>query len=110
MKLGFVTAILQDESFEEVVDFASEHGFSCIEVACWPKGKAERRYAGVTHIDVDTLDDKRAEEIKAYCSKKNVEISSLAYYPNTLDRDPEKRTEAVTHLRSEEHTSELQSR
>ena len=51
MKLGFVTAILQDESFEEVVDFASEHGFRCIEVACWPKGKAERRYAGVTHID-----------------------------------------------------------
>lgn len=99
MKLGFVTAILQDESFEEVVDFASEHGFSCIEVACWPKGKAERRYAGVTHIDVDALDDKRAEEIKAYCSKKNVEISSLAYYPNTLDRDPEKRTEAVTHLK-----------
>lgn len=99
MKLGFVTAILQDESFEEVVDFASEHGFSCIEVACWPKGKAERRYAGVTHIDVDVLDDKRAEEIKAYCSKKNVEISSLAYYPNTLDRDPEKRTEAVTHLK-----------
>ena len=62
MKMGFVTAILQDESFEEVVDFASEHGFQCIEVACWPKGKAERRYAGVTHIDVDALDDKRAEE------------------------------------------------
>ena len=64
MKLGFVTAILQDESFEEVVDFASEHGFRCIEVACWPKGKAERRYAGVTHIDVDALDDKKAIALK----------------------------------------------
>jgi hypothetical protein len=28
-----------------------------LELACWPLGKAERRYAGVTHIDVDTLDD-----------------------------------------------------
>ena len=99
MKLGFVTAILQDESFEEVVDFASEHGFECIEVACWPKGNAERRYAGVTHIDVDTLDDKRAEEIKAYCAEKNVEISSLAYYPNTLDGNLEKRAEVVTLLK-----------
>lgn len=99
MKLGFVTAILQDDSFEEVVDFASENGFKCIEVACWPKGKAERRYAGVTHIDVDTLDDKRAEEIKVYCAKKGVEISALAFYPNTLDRDLEKRTENIAHLK-----------
>ncbi|MFT3983532.1 MAG: sugar phosphate isomerase/epimerase [Lachnospiraceae bacterium] len=99
MKLGFVTAILQDESFEEVVDFASEHGFKCIEVACWPKGRAERRYAGVTHIDVDSLDDKRTEEIKIYCAKKGVEISSLAFYPNTLDRDPVKRAETVAHLK-----------
>lgn len=99
MKLGFVTAILQDDSFEEVVDFASENGFKCIEVACWPKGKAERRYAGVTHIDVDTLDDKKAEEIKTYCAKKGVEISALAFYPNTLDRDLEKRSENIAHLK-----------
>lgn len=99
MKLGFVTAILQNDSFEEVVDFASENGFKCIEVACWPAGKAERRYAGVTHIDVDTLDDKRAEEIKSYCEKKNVEISALAFYPNTLDRDLGKRAENIAHLK-----------
>lgn len=99
MKLGFVTAILQDDSFEEVVDFAAEHGFKCIEVACWPKGKAERRYAGVTHIDVDALDDQRVKEIKVYCAEKGVEISSLAYYPNTLDKDPEKRAEIIAHLK-----------
>lgn len=99
MKLGFVTAILQDDSFEEVVDFASEHGFKCIEVACWPRGKAERRYAGVTHIDVDALDDQRVKEIKAYCAEKGVEISSLAYYPNTLDKVPEKRAEIIAHLK-----------
>lgn len=99
MKLGFITSILEGESFEEVVDFAAENGFKCIEVACWPRGKAERRYAGVTHIDVDALDDEKAEEIKGYCAKKGVEISSLAYYPNTLEKDPEKRAEAVAHLK-----------
>ena len=34
MKLGFLTAIMADKTFEEVVDYASEQGFSCIEVAC----------------------------------------------------------------------------
>ena len=63
MKLGFNTAILPEYSFEQIIDFASENGFSCVEVACWPKGKAERRYAGVTHIDMDTLDDAKAEYI-----------------------------------------------
>ena len=51
MKLGFVSAICDGWSFEEMMDFASAHGFECVEVACWPQGKAERRYAGVSHID-----------------------------------------------------------
>ena len=55
MKLGFVSAILDTWSYEEMMDFASEHGFECVEVACWPQGKAERRYAGVSHIDVDKV-------------------------------------------------------
>ena len=52
MQLGFVSAILPDLSLEEVVRFAAAEGFSCLELMCWPKGKAERRYAGVTHVDV----------------------------------------------------------
>ena len=51
MKLGFVTAILDSWTYEEMMDFASEQGFECVEVACWPQEKAERRYAGVSHID-----------------------------------------------------------
>ena len=43
MKLGFVSAILDGWTFEEMIDTASEMGFSCVEVACWPQGKAERR-------------------------------------------------------------------
>ncbi len=98
MKLGFVSAILDKASFEEVIDFASDNGFECVEMACWPKGRAVRRYAGVTHIDADALDDEKAAYIRDYCAKKNVQISSLAYYPNTLDPDLEKRAVYVEHL------------
>ena len=99
MKLGFITAILGDYSFEQVVDFASKQGFKCLEVACWPSGKADRRYAGVSHIDVDNLDDTKVKYIKDYCKGKNVEISSLGYYPNPMDSALEKRNAAIAHLK-----------
>lgn len=99
MKQGFVTAVMAQYSFEEVVDFASENGFTCIEVACWPREKAERRYAGVTHINVDELDDKKVRYILDYCMIKKIEISALAYYPNLLEPDLEKRTQYIAHLK-----------
>ena len=95
MKLGFVTAILPELSLEEVLRYAATEGFSCIEVMCWPVGKAERRYAGVTHIDVATLDEDQAEEINALCGKHGVELSGLGYYPNPLVKDE---TEANTYI------------
>lgn len=99
MKLGFVSAILDGWTFEEMIDTASEMGFQCVEVACWPQGKAERRYAGVSHIDVDNMTDEKVKYIQDYCAKRNVEISSLAFYPNTMDGDLEKRAAAVAHLK-----------
>lgn len=99
MKLGFVSAILDWMSFEEMIDTAGRLGYQCVEVACWPDGKAERRYAGVSHIDVDGLDEDRAEYILNYCKKRGVEISALAYYPNTMDGDPKKREEYIAHLK-----------
>jgi sugar phosphate isomerase/epimerase len=102
MKLGFVSAILDTWSYEEMMDFASEHGFECVEVACWPQGKAERRYAGVSHIDAErVLEDKKyADHIVGYSREKGVQISSLAFYPNTMDGDLEKRAAAVSHLKN----------
>ena len=100
MKLGFVSAILDGWTFEEMIDTASQMGYQCVEVACWPSGKAERRYAGVSHIDVNALDDAKAASINAYCREKGVEISSLAYYPNTMDPDPDKRAAAIGHLKN----------
>ena len=102
MKLGFVSAILDGWTFEEMIDIAHEMGFSCVEVACWPAGKAERRYAGVSHIDAECVctDDAYAEHILAYCAEKQVTISSLAYYPNTMDADPVKQAAAAAHLKA----------
>ncbi|MFC3927727.1 sugar phosphate isomerase/epimerase family protein [Streptococcus caprae] len=98
MKLGLVSAILGDSDFYELIDIVAENGLNCVEVACWPQGKAARRYAGVSHIDVANLNVEKAEELKAYATGKGVEISSLAYYPNPLDEDLEKRQEVIDHL------------
>ncbi|MDR1127802.1 MAG: hypothetical protein LBL20_00700, partial [Treponema sp.] len=66
MKLGLVSAILPDSSFEELIDFAAETGFESVEVCCWPRGKAARRYAGVTHIDLEGLTPQKMEHYKNY--------------------------------------------
>lgn len=102
MKLGFVSAILDQSSYEEMIDIAADLGFECVEAACWPRGKAERRYAGVSHIDAERVlsDEMYAKHITDYASEKKVEISSLAYYPNTMDPDPVKRAAAVEHLKN----------
>ena len=101
MKLGLVSAIADTMNFEEMIDLVAESGLECVEVACWPAGKAERRYAGVSHIDADKVlaDDAYAKHIVEYAAGKNVQISSLAYYPNTMDGDLEKRAAAVEHLK-----------
>lgn len=101
MKLGFVSAILEDYTFEEMMDFAASQKMECVEVACWPSGKAERRYAGVSHIDADRIlaDGKYRQYLLDYSRNAKVEISSLAYYPNPLDPDLEKRKSIVEHLK-----------
>lgn len=98
MKLGLVSAILEKYDFEQMIDIVAENGLECVEVACWPAGKAARRYAGVSHIDTANLTEQKAEEILNYCRQKNVEISALAYYPNPLDEDLARRQEVIDHL------------
>jgi len=103
MKMGFVSAILGDLSFEDVVAFAADQGFDCVEMMCWPRplhgpGKAERRYAGVTHVDVTDFTAEKAAKVQGLLKAKKVEISSLGYYPNPLDPDPEKRKVYADHI------------
>ncbi|MFM8497703.1 MAG: sugar phosphate isomerase/epimerase family protein [Planctomycetia bacterium] len=99
MRLGFVSAILPELSFEEVLGFAAAERFACIEPMCWPSGKAERRFAGVTHIDVTDFTQARADDTLAACERHGVALSGLGYYPNTLDPDPAVAKAAIAHLR-----------
>ena len=98
MKLGFVSAILPDLSLEQVLQFAAAEGFATVELMCWPKGKAERKFAGVTHIDVDGFTQTRADAVNALCVRYGVTISALGYYPNPLDPDPAASRVACRHL------------
>src|SRR5437764_1349080 len=75
VKLGFVSAILADLSVDDVLIFAADEGFACVELMCWPPGGANRRYAGVTHIDVTTLTDAQAERIRRLVERLNIAIS-----------------------------------
>ena len=98
LKLGLLSAILPDYTLEQVIDTAAEAGLSCVEVACWPRGKAQRRYAGVTHLDAEAVTPEQIRHYLDYAREKNVYISSLGYYPNPMDADLEKRKQAIDHL------------
>jgi sugar phosphate isomerase/epimerase len=100
MQLGFVSAILHDLSLDEVLAFAADEGFACVELMCWPSGGAARRYAGVTHIDVTNLTDDRAARVREQARARAVSISGLGYYPNPLDPDSGHRQVVVEHLKA----------
>lgn len=98
MQLGFVTAILPDQSLQSVLQIASQIGYDCVEVMCWPPGKATRRYAGITHIDVDDFSPSRATDVQQMATEAGVQISSLGYYPNLLTADQEEAERGAAHL------------
>ncbi|OWK42333.1 sugar phosphate isomerase/epimerase family protein [Fimbriiglobus ruber] len=99
MQLGFVSAILGDLTLEEVFAFAADEGFPCVEVMCWPPGKADRRYAGVTHLDVSEFTHDAAAHVHDLMRIHRVQISGLGYYPNPLDPDPAHRRVVGEHLK-----------
>ncbi len=99
LDLGFVSAILAEKSFEEVMNFASQNEFKCVEIMCWPVGKAERRYAGVTHINVDEISDADVARIKRVQDESKVYISGLGYYPNPLDPDKKQADFFIEHIK-----------
>src|SRR5437763_4028194 len=99
MKLGFVSAILPELSLDEVFEFAAMEGFACVEVMCWPPGKADRRYAGVCHLDVTNFGPKHAKQIAALVKEHGVKLSGLGYYPNPLHPDPTHRQAVAAHLK-----------
>ncbi|MBM4002225.1 MAG: sugar phosphate isomerase/epimerase [Planctomycetes bacterium] len=99
MQLGFVSAILPDLNLKQVAEFARHAGYDCVELMCWPPSKAERRYAGVTHIDVTNFSDEHAREINNIMADAGVAISGLGYYPNPLSPQADEAKLAVGHIR-----------
>src|SRR4051794_5887547 len=99
MQLGFVTALFPELSLREILEFAAQTGYDCVEVMCWPPSKADRRYAGVTHIDVSVMGDKEVAEIRSLVRSTGVKLSALGYYPNPLSPDLAESETAVAHLK-----------
>src|SRR5271167_2585058 len=99
MQLGFVSAILGDLTLEPVLAFARDEGFGCVELMCWPPGGSDRRYAGVSHIDVTNLGEERVGGIRALAQQTGVTICGLGYYPNPLDADAGHRHVVAEHLK-----------
>ncbi len=98
IQLGFASAILPDLSFDEVFSFAADVGYACVEVMCWPVSKAERRYSGITHIDIHSTNDAGIAAIQKRMETSNVKISALGYYPNCLSPNEAEAKIAVDHL------------
>src|SRR5262245_37017073 len=99
MQLGFVSAILHDLSLDEVLAFAADEGFGCVELMCWPPGGADRRYAGVTHLDVTHFGDDEVGRARDLIARSGVTVSGLGYYPNPLDPDAGHRRVVIEHLK-----------
>jgi sugar phosphate isomerase/epimerase len=74
-------------------------GFVCVELMCWPVGGAERRYAGVTHVDVSNFTAEQGQQLQELAKKHGVSISGLGYYPNPLDPDAGHRQVVGNHLK-----------
>jgi len=99
MQLGFVSAILPELSLEQVFEVAAEIGYRYVEVMCWPLSKAERRYAGITHINVNELSTGHVHSIASLQERTGVKISGLGYYPNCLSPNQEEANRSVEHLK-----------
>ncbi len=98
MQLGFVSAILPDQTVEQVFEFAADVGYDCVELMCWPVSKAERRYAGVTHVDVTDFQISDAQRLRKLADQYGIAISGLGYYPNPLTPNEDEAHTATRHI------------
>jgi sugar phosphate isomerase/epimerase len=99
MQLGFVSAIVPELSLQQVIELAESIGYQTVELMCWPPSKADRRYAGVTHLNVLELDDAQASKLQKMLVEHRVSISGLGYYPNCLSPNHEEAERSCEHLK-----------
>ncbi|VAX42228.1 Inosose isomerase [hydrothermal vent metagenome] len=99
MQLGFVSAILPEMNLQEVTDAAMLYDYDCVELMCWPRGKATRRYAGITHIEVEEFTSDDAARVNDMMESSEIAISGLGYYPNPLTPDEAESQLYVEHIK-----------
>jgi sugar phosphate isomerase/epimerase len=99
MQLGFVSAILPELSLSDVAKVARSTGYSCVELMCWPPSKAERRYAGVTHVDITEFSPSAADDVNGIMADAGIAISALGYYPNPLTPLRDEAQRYVDHIK-----------
>jgi sugar phosphate isomerase/epimerase len=97
VQLGFLTACFPDRDLSDIVAWAAAQDFAALEVAAWPRS-ADRPYA-VTHLDVEALRPDDAQQIGELFGAHGLHMSSVAYYENNLDADPEHRARVNAHVR-----------
>ena len=91
MDIGLLTAPFRKESLEDVVIWASGHGFAALEVDAAAGG----------HLDPAEVEADGGEGVRQLLDvHKGIRFSSLALYDNVLAPDPGKRTQTVERLKS----------
>lgn len=115
-KIGFVSKIYPEYTFEQIMDTASKLGYDSVEMAAWPKMKEEEKqfwinrypdtplsllycFTGVCHLDVDSLTEEKIAYIKEYEKKTGVTIHALSWYANPLEDDEKLREKHVAHMK-----------
>ena len=100
MKLGLLTVPFADATLMEVADWSAAAGFEALEIAAWPsRGGETRRYAGTSHVAVETMTKAQGADITGVLAAKGLAISALGYYPNPLHADAAHRASVISHLK-----------
>ena len=80
MFVGLLTAPLRNWSFKRLVEWASKNGFKGLEVAVSPSSQ---------QINIDNLLKGGASEVRKTLAKRDIEITSLAFYSIKILESPE---------------------
>ena len=97
VKLGFLTACLPRRSLAQICEWATAHDFEALEVAAWPD-LGDRPFTA-THLDVDGFGEREGRcRPSAVRSSTASSCSSVAYYDNNLDPDPDTRRAVNEHV------------
>lgn len=98
MKLGFLTACLPDLSLDEVVAWAATSGFEALEVAAWPERDADRPFTA-SHLKAEKFSSEDAQRIRELFERRDLTLSSVAFYDNNLHPQPGERKAINEHVR-----------